>query len=168
MYKSGSVGSGISLAPSLRKCAQDCDAGSGEGGPNGSDVGACCGCGFQMTATAAVKGEIERFLKSSEPEVICISGEWGVGKTYTWQTILDGLRTRREIGLSRYSYVSLFGIASLDALKASIFENLEFLVPQGSSGFTLPFSSLGRSRDWASASQFLLDRPATVSPMVSR
>jgi hypothetical protein len=42
-----------------------------------------------------------------------------------------------EIGLSRYSYVSLFGIASLDALKASIFENLEFLVPQGSSGFTL-------------------------------
>ena len=49
-----------------------------------------------MTATSAVKGEIERFLKSSEPEVICISGEWGVGKTYTWQTILDGLRTRRD------------------------------------------------------------------------
>ncbi|MGW1425380.1 P-loop NTPase fold protein [Bradyrhizobium manausense] len=88
-----------------------------------------------MTATAAVKGEIERFLKSSEPDVLCISGEWGVGKTYTWQTILDRLRTRREIGLSRYSYVSLFGIASLDAFKVSIFENLEFLVPQGNSGF---------------------------------
>jgi hypothetical protein len=94
-----------------------------------------------MTATAAVKNEIERFLKSSEPDVLCISGEWGVGKTYTWQTILDRLRTKREIGLSRYSYVSLFGVASLDAFKASIFENLEFLVPQGSSGFDALLSS---------------------------
>ncbi len=88
-----------------------------------------------MTSTDAVKNEIERFLKSSDPEVLCITGEWGVGKTYTWQTILDRLRARREIGLSRYSYVSLFGVASLEALKLSIFENLEFLVPQGGSGF---------------------------------
>jgi hypothetical protein len=88
-----------------------------------------------MTSTAVVKSEIERFLKSADAEVLCISGEWGVGKTFTWQTILDRLRSKREIGLSRYSYVSLFGIASLEALKASLFENLEFLVPQGSSGF---------------------------------
>jgi Cdc6-like AAA superfamily ATPase len=88
-----------------------------------------------MTSTEAVKNEIERFLKSTDPEVICITGEWGVGKTYTWQTVLDRLRGRKEIGLSRYSYVSLFGIGSLEAFKLSIFENLEFLVPQGGAGF---------------------------------
>jgi Cdc6-like AAA superfamily ATPase len=88
----------------------------------------------KMTSTDIVKGEIERFLKSTEPEVLCITGEWGVGKTYTWQTILDRLRRKREVGLSRYSYVSLFGIASLDAFKSTIFENLEFLVPEGTSG----------------------------------
>ncbi len=37
-----------------------------------------------MTSTEAVKNEIERFLKSTDPEVLCITGEWGVGKTYTY------------------------------------------------------------------------------------
>jgi hypothetical protein len=87
-----------------------------------------------MTSTRAVKSEIERFLRSPEPEVLCITGAWGVGKTYTWQTILDRIRSKRETGLSRYSYVSLFGISSLDGMKAAIFENLEFLLPEGSTG----------------------------------
>jgi hypothetical protein len=88
-----------------------------------------------MTATETVKNEIERFLKSTEPEVLCITGEWGVGKTFTWQTILERLRSRKEVGLMRYSYGSLFGINTLEAFKMSIFENLEFLVPQGNTGF---------------------------------
>lgn len=88
-----------------------------------------------MTSTEAVKNEIERFLKSPEAEVLCITGEWGVGKTFTWQTILDKLRSRKDIALMRYSYVSLFGINSLEAFKLSIFENLEFLMPQGNAGF---------------------------------
>ena len=88
-----------------------------------------------MTSTDAVKKEIARFLGSGDPEVLCITGEWGVGKTYTWTTILDRLRSARSVALARYSYVSLFGIGSLEALKLSAFENLEFLVPQGSTGF---------------------------------
>ena len=84
-----------------------------------------------MTTTAIVTSEIERFLKSTDPEVLCITGEWGVGKTYTWQTVLDRMRSRKETGLHRYSYVSLFGVNSLEALKASVFEHLEFLSPQG-------------------------------------
>jgi len=87
-----------------------------------------------MTSAEAVKNEIERFLRSPEPEVLCITGAWGVGKTYTWQTILDRIRGKRASGLSRYSYVSLFGISSLEALKTAIFENLEFLLPDGSTG----------------------------------
>jgi hypothetical protein len=40
---------------------------------------------ISMTSTAIVQAEIERFLRSSEPEVLCITGDWGVGKTYTFE-----------------------------------------------------------------------------------
>src|ERR1700722_627096 len=97
-----------------------------------------------MTSTNAVQSEIKRFLKSAEPEVLCVVGEWGVGKTYNWQTSLDRLRSERAIGLSRYSYVSLFGINSLEGLKNSIFENLEFLVPEGASSMARIVNSVNR------------------------
>jgi hypothetical protein len=34
-------------------------------------------------STAIVRSEIERFLKSPAPEVLCVSGPWGVGKTFS-------------------------------------------------------------------------------------
>lgn len=80
-----------------------------------------------MTSTAIVRAEIKRFLKSPEPEVIAITGEWGVGKTYTWHTELNDARYNNQYGLDRYSYVSLFGINSLEALKFALVENLDFL-----------------------------------------
>jgi hypothetical protein len=88
-----------------------------------------------VTTTAAIQREIERFLRSEEPEVLCITGEWGVGKTYNWQLMLDHLRSARKIGLGRYSYVSLFGLNSLDAFRQSIFENMEFILPDGEAAF---------------------------------
>lgn len=88
-----------------------------------------------MTSTLMVQNEIERFLRSGDPEVLCITGDWGVGKTYTWQAKLDQLRTSKGVGLSRYSYVSLFGINSIDGIKQSIFENMEFIIPEGKSNF---------------------------------
>jgi type II secretory pathway predicted ATPase ExeA len=42
-----------------------------------------------MTSTELVQSEIRRFLCSPEQEVLCITGDWGVGKTYTWQKALD-------------------------------------------------------------------------------
>lgn len=80
-----------------------------------------------MTSTDVVQAEIRRFLRSPEPEVLCVTGDWGVGKTYTWQTLLDETKADKSIALGRYSYASLFGINSLEGLKTSIFENLEFL-----------------------------------------
>jgi hypothetical protein len=88
-----------------------------------------------MTTTAAVQAEIERFLRSEDPEVLCVTGDWGVGKTFNWQTTLDRLRTAKQVGLGRYSYVSLFGINSLEAFKQSLFENLEFVLPEGEAAF---------------------------------
>jgi KAP-like P-loop domain-containing protein len=98
-----------------------------------------------MTSTSAVQSEIKRFLTSADPEVLCIVGEWGVGKTYNWQTSVDRLRSERSIALSRYSYVSLFGINSLEGLKNSIFENLEFLVPEGASTMGRLINSANRA-----------------------
>jgi len=87
-----------------------------------------------MTSTEVVREEIRRFLRSKDPEVICITGEWGVGKTYIWCTELDATRKTHSVSLTRYSYASLFGINSLESLKLALFENLEFLREETSSG----------------------------------
>jgi len=70
-----------------------------------------------------VVNEIGRFLSTAEPEVICVSGHWGVGKTYAWNQYLRDAQSKNKIALKRYSYVSLFGINSLDELKYAVFEN---------------------------------------------
>lgn len=71
-----------------------------------------------------VRQEISRFLDRPDPEVLCIRGRWGVGKTYTWSKQLEAAQKAKKISLARYSYVSLFGINTLDELKFAIFENV--------------------------------------------
>ncbi len=67
-----------------------------------------------------VKKQIADFLRSDTPEVLAIKGAWGVGKTYAWKRYVEEFRD--SISLKKYSYVSLFGINSLDTLKYQIFE----------------------------------------------
>lgn len=71
----------------------------------------------------AIEREIRRFLSSDKPEVLCIQGKWGVGKTYAWAKYLKEAIEAKKIEFSRYAYCSLFGINSLDQLKMSIVEN---------------------------------------------
>ena len=73
---------------------------------------------------AIIEQQIGRFLASEAPEVLAIKGGWGVGKTYAWNAYLHAAKNQRRIALSDYSYVSLFGINSLQELKNSIFENM--------------------------------------------
>jgi DNA-binding LacI/PurR family transcriptional regulator len=70
-----------------------------------------------------IANEIRRFLSTKDPEVICIRGRWGVGKTFAWNRYLQAARADGMVALKRYSYVSLFGLTSLDDLKFAIFEN---------------------------------------------
>jgi Cdc6-like AAA superfamily ATPase len=79
------------------------------------------------TSVEVTKAEIARFLGGSEPAVLCVTGEWGVGKTFLWRSVLDDLRNSKGLSLTRYSYVSLFGLNSLDDVKSSMFENMEWL-----------------------------------------
>ena len=71
-----------------------------------------------------IKQQIEKFLSNDEPEVFAIKGAWGVGKTYTWNKFIIESKENKKIALNKYSYVSLFGINTIEALKYSIFENL--------------------------------------------
>ena len=80
-------------------------------------------------STAIVRAEIERFLKSSVPEVLCISGPWGVGKTFSWQKFLREMEAGQQLAMPRYAYVSLFGLNSLAELRSSVVENT--IVAQG-------------------------------------
>ncbi|MDP2697579.1 hypothetical protein [Thalassospira sp.] len=70
-----------------------------------------------------IQNEIKRFLASPTPEVLCIKGKWGIGKTYTWNQYLKESSKDKDISLKNYVYVSLFGINSLEELKYSLFEN---------------------------------------------
>ncbi len=75
-------------------------------------------------AVEVVQKQIEKFLSSETPEVMSIKGDWGVGKTYAWNSYLNFAKNKNKIALGKYSYVSLFGINSLSDLKFAIFENI--------------------------------------------
>ena len=81
-----------------------------------------------MNQTEILQAEIKRFIAIPNPEVLCISGEWGIGKTFTWQKLLDEASAEKKVGVTKYSYVSLFGISTLDGLKMAIFENTRSFV----------------------------------------
>lgn len=68
--------------------------------------------------------EIKRFLNDPQSEVLVIKGNWGVGKTYTWQKLIEYENKNNNISRGYYSYVSLFGINSLESFKYSIFEQV--------------------------------------------
>ena len=87
------------------------------------------------TSAETAKAEIARFLKGNEPGVLCITGEWGVGKTFLWRQVLDHQRKTNGLSITRYSYVSLFGLNSLDDVKSAVFENMEWL-DQDATSFT--------------------------------
>lgn len=66
---------------------------------------------------------IEAFLASTKPEVLCIRGRWGTGKTYNWRNQTRRLREKPGgIALNQYAYVSLFGINSIAEIKTTILQ----------------------------------------------
>lgn len=75
-------------------------------------------------SVALLKNEISRFLAAEEAEILCISGKWGVGKSFAWNSCLRSARDAKHLARSKYAYVSLFGLTSIEDLRFSIFENL--------------------------------------------
>lgn len=70
-----------------------------------------------------IREQVLHFLSQSSPSVMAIKGEWGVGKTHGWEALLLDAQKKEMLSAKRYSYISLFGISSLEKLKYAIFEN---------------------------------------------
>lgn len=75
-------------------------------------------------STERVQEEVKKFLKSKEPEVLCLRGNWGTGKTYNWKTIAKAAKDEKGgIGFGTYAYVSLFGVNSIADVKMQIIQS---------------------------------------------
>ncbi|CDT74101.1 conserved hypothetical protein [Vibrio coralliirubri] len=72
-------------------------------------------------SVSLVKEQILDFLKSEEPQVLVIQGRWGVGKTHVWKDSIE--ESKAKVPQKKYSYVSLFGLKSVDDIKRTVFEN---------------------------------------------
>lgn len=68
-----------------------------------------------------IESQLKKFLESDIPQVIAIRGNWGVGKTFLWRKMYDEAREKKALAFTTQSYVSLFGINSVDDLKVEIF-----------------------------------------------
>jgi len=58
---------------------------------------------ISLMAIDLFRNEILKFLSNTNPEVLLISGRWGVGKTYAWRRFLGEAKQEGGIGLSRYA-----------------------------------------------------------------
>ena len=74
---------------------------------------------------AFVKKALQKFLSDPTPEVLCIKGKWGVGKTYTWEQALKEAVANKTLPFKQYAYVSLFGIKDSSDILQSIFATSE-------------------------------------------
>ncbi len=68
-----------------------------------------------------VQKVLQKFVATAVPEVMCLRGKWGIGKTYAWNKLLQDAIANNQVALPFYSYVSLFGLNSVDELRQSIF-----------------------------------------------
>jgi hypothetical protein len=74
-------------------------------------------------AVELVKQAIRAFLRTPTPQVLCIRGKWGVGKTFIWNEVFTQAEADGAVALPYYCYVSLFSLHSIDEVRQSIFEN---------------------------------------------
>jgi hypothetical protein len=91
-----------------------------------------------MTASL-VRQAIRAFLETPVPQVLCIRGKWGVGKTFVWNDAFEEAKAEGAVALPYYCYVSLFGLQSIDEVQQTIFENR---VPTAKLGVEPSFESL--------------------------
>jgi hypothetical protein len=82
-------------------------------------------------STAIVRNVILDFIKDDRPSVLALRGAWGVGKTHYWKScIAENPPSSR----GSYSYVSMFGISTIQQLQLSAFINARDLKTLGEGG----------------------------------
>ena len=69
----------------------------------------------------SIQSMLDRFASSKQSGAIVFQGKWGTGKTYFWRTKVVKPYLEKP-WRKKYSYVSLFGIDSLEGLRTAIFQ----------------------------------------------
>jgi hypothetical protein len=104
----------------------------------------------------SVRAEIGKFLGRPDPEVLCVRGKWGVGKTHLWRQEYASAKAAKRISLPYYSYVSLFGVNSLDELKLAMFENVQSTaLSEDKSGLQSLDSLMSQRAGWRAKVKYL-------------
>ena len=76
-----------------------------------------------MTQTfKRVKDSLVALLQDQDYKVIALTGKWGTGKTYLWQSVADDQFGKKEAS-EQPIYVSLFGARTINDLKIRILQN---------------------------------------------
>jgi len=120
------------------------------------------------SSVSLVTAEMERFLTEETADALAVVGDWGSGKTFTWNAAVDRIRGDASKKLARpgYAYVSLFGINSIAQLNVAIFQQSD-VTHEGTNqkekdalGKLLRFASKFRSapllKDYAEAAEQLM------------
>lgn len=71
-----------------------------------------------MANVANLEKKFLKLINNKDSFAIALTGEWGIGKTRFWNNFYE--KNHTDLGISKYSYVSLFGIDSIEALKFEI------------------------------------------------
>lgn len=78
---------------------------------------------MSLTQVSTVIG---KFLQTDAPEVLGISGEWGVGKTFSIRKIIEDTPPgKTQNSLKKFAYVSVFGLNSMAELRTKIWSRTE-------------------------------------------
>lgn len=64
---------------------------------------------------------LQAFLDGDD-KVLVIKGEWGVGKTFWWESFVRSSIEQKKLKQVAYSYVSLFGRSGLTDAKSAVFQ----------------------------------------------
>jgi len=75
----------------------------------------------------AFNDRVVNIILDSKPKVLSIYGEWGVGKSFFWKSSIIEWTETYHLEKMKYSYISLFGVSSIDEMKNSVFENFVYL-----------------------------------------
>ncbi len=70
---------------------------------------------------SAVSRNLDSFLSHDTKKALLLKGPWGVGKTYFWNRYIDArLGPESPVRESKYAYVSLFGLNSIEEVEQII------------------------------------------------
>lgn len=106
-----------------------------------------------------VKNQIHKFLATDKPEVLAIKGGWGVGKTFSWD--LYAKEFKSDCILKHYSYVSLFGMKSIEDIK-----KVAFLNTIETRNIGQPLNMKSRSKSWTESLQGIKVKGISVGDML--